>query len=190
MPVNGSRKRGESSFRRRSDPRPGLLGKQSGATRLSAAYQAGELDNSLLGGDLNRERQSCRASTLLHESFRTMGAPPSNRTKSELTPTGDRLLDEITGAIVERFRPRRIMLFGSRARGDALPDSDYDLFIEMDTDLALLQRSTAVQRLFPRRRWAMDVIVFTPGEVRRWRNDIGSVVYSVEREGRTLYEHA
>lgn len=98
------------------------------------------------------------------------------------------MLDQITGAIVERFRPRRILLFGSRARGNAIPDSDYDLFIEMDTNLAPLQRSTAVHRLFPRRRWAMDVIVFTPDEVRRWRDDIGSLVYSVEREGRTLYE--
>ena len=37
----------------------------------------------------------------------------------------------------------------------AFPDSDYDLFIEMDTNLTPLQRSTAVHRLFPRRRWAM-----------------------------------
>lgn len=108
----------------------------------------------------------------------------------EVPPTGDLVLDQITGAIVERFRPRRILLFGSRARGNAFPDSDYDLFIEMDTNLAPLQRSTAVHRLFPGRRWAMDVIVFTPDEVRRWRNDIGSPVYSVEREGRTLYERA
>ena len=107
---------------------------------------------------------------------------------SELLPTGDLVLDQITGAIVERFQPRRIMLFGSRARGNAFPDSDYDLFIEMDSNLTPLRRSTEVHRLFPRRRWAMDVVVFTPAEVRRWRNDIGSLVYSVEREGRTLYE--
>ena len=107
-----------------------------------------------------------------------------------MKPTGDLVLDQITGAIVERFRPRRIMLFGSRARGHTLPDSDYDLFIEMDTSLPPLQRSAAVHRLFPRRRWAMDVVVFTPDEVRRGRNDIGSLVYSVEREGRTLYERS
>jgi hypothetical protein len=38
---------------------------------------------------------------------------------SELPRTGDLVLDQITGAIVERFRPRRIMLFDSRARGHA-----------------------------------------------------------------------
>jgi len=109
---------------------------------------------------------------------------------SELRPTGDRVLDQITGTIVERFQPRRIVLFGSRARGNSFTDSDYDLFIEMDTELRPLQRATAVHRLFPRRRWALDAIVFTPDEVRRWRNDIGSLVYTVEREGRTLYERS
>lgn len=102
--------------------------------------------------------------------------------------TGDALLERITSTIVERFQPRRILLFGSRARGAASFDSDYDLFIEMETPLTPAQRAAAVDRLFPRRRWAMDLIVCTPEEVRRWRNDIGSLVYAVEREGRTLYE--
>lgn len=34
------------------------------------------------------------------------------------------------GRIVERFDPDKILLFGSRARGDARQDSEYDLLIE------------------------------------------------------------
>ncbi len=33
--------------------------------------------------------------------------------------------------IVHRFRPERIILFGSHARGDAGPDSDVDLLVVM-----------------------------------------------------------
>ena len=32
------------------------------------------------------------------------------------------------------FRPARVILFGSRARGDHQPDSDYDLLVVVDDD--------------------------------------------------------
>ena len=35
-------------------------------------------------------------------------------------------LDEIVERITTRFSPDKIILFGSRARGDAKPDSDVD----------------------------------------------------------------
>ena len=37
------------------------------------------------------------------------------------------LIEEIIRKIVEAFQPRRIVMFGSRARGDTRPDSDLDL---------------------------------------------------------------
>src|SRR5688500_4449672 len=39
------------------------------------------------------------------------------------------LLDEIVRRLTEALAPERIYLFGSRARGDAGPDSDYDLLV-------------------------------------------------------------
>jgi predicted nucleotidyltransferase len=47
--------------------------------------------------------------------------------------TQEALLEQVTRTIVERFHPKRIVLFGSHARGQAGPDSDLDLFIEMQT---------------------------------------------------------
>jgi predicted nucleotidyltransferase len=49
--------------------------------------------------------------------------------------TGDPVLERIRRTIVEHLRPRRVVLFGSRARGSAAPDSDYDIMVEMETDL-------------------------------------------------------
>ena len=41
----------------------------------------------------------------------------------------DPILAEIVRRLIETLQPERIYLFGSRARGDAGPDSDYDLMV-------------------------------------------------------------
>ena len=100
----------------------------------------------------------------------------------------DELLADITRRIVERFDPRRIVLFGSRARGDSRPDSDIDLFIEMDSPKRPSDRAIDVLKLFGLRLWSMDVLVYTPDEVRASRGRPGSLVQSIEAEGRVLHE--
>ncbi len=97
-------------------------------------------------------------------------------------------VDEIVAKIVDAFHPRRIVMFGSRARGQAGPESDLDLLVEMESDKPPRDRIRAVDALFARRRWSMDLLVYTPEEVRRFRDMIGTVLYTIEREGRVLYE--
>ena len=41
----------------------------------------------------------------------------------------DKKLAEIVARLIRTFEPERIYLFGSRARGDAGPGSDYDLMM-------------------------------------------------------------
>jgi len=79
----------------------------------------------------------------------------------------DEILEHITRTIVERFNPYRIVLFGSRARGDAAEDSEYDIFVEMESDLRPWARVAAVHRAFGMRSWSMDVLVLTPAELLR-----------------------
>lgn len=97
-------------------------------------------------------------------------------------------VDDIVEKIVDHFHPRRIMLFGSRARGTSDPESDLDLFVELDTDLTPPERRRALSRLFGLRNWAMDVVVYTPDEVRRLKDVVGTLLYTIEREGKVLYE--
>jgi uncharacterized protein len=97
-------------------------------------------------------------------------------------------LEQIVKSIVDAFQPRRILMFGSRARGDARPESDVDLMVEMETDLSPPRRAMAIDALFGLRGWAMDVLVYTPSEVelqRRYRN---SLIRVIEAEGKVLYE--
>jgi uncharacterized protein len=45
-----------------------------------------------------------------------------------------RVPPELLAPVVAYFNPRRVILFGSRARGDARPDSDIDLLVVVDDD--------------------------------------------------------
>lgn len=105
-------------------------------------------------------------------------------------PVDEALIQEITRKIVAAFNPRRIILFGSRARDDAQAHSDVDLFIEMETNLHPVERRTQIRRLFQPQKCAMDILVYTPQEVAERRDVIGTMVYTIERKGRKLYERS
>src|SRR5438874_8000935 len=98
------------------------------------------------------------------------------------------LIAEITEKIVRAFHPRRIILFGSHARGDARASSDIDLFVEMESEDTPLDRYCKVIRLFRGRSWPMDLIVMTPEEVKERRGSLVSIVPAILREGRVLFE--
>ncbi len=57
------------------------------------------------------------------------GSPPQQDLLRE-----DRVLAEIVRRLAEAYQPERIYLFGSKARGDAGPDSDYDLMVIVSDD--------------------------------------------------------
>ena len=97
-------------------------------------------------------------------------------------------IEEIVRKITEAFRPRRIVLFGSRARGDTCPDSDLDLMVEMETDEPPAQRVRVINALFGLHRWAMDLVVYTPQEVQQQRQYRNSLIQVIESEGKILYE--
>lgn len=97
-------------------------------------------------------------------------------------------VDEITRRIAEAFNPRRIVAFGSRATGLSRSDSDLDLMVEMETDARPAARIQAIYQLFGPRTWAMDVVVYTPKEVQQLRGVHGTLLSTIEREGRTLYQ--
>ena len=104
--------------------------------------------------------------------------------------TDTKLLQQITRTIVERFHPRRIILFGSHARGEAQADSDLDLFVEMETQARPPERAIEVSSAFGLRPWSLDVVVYTPEEVRRLRGINGTLLSLIEGEGKVLYERS
>src|SRR3990167_4665820 len=78
---------------------------------------------------------------------------------------------EIVRNIVEKLRkeyaPERIILFGSRATGNPVPDSDIDLSIVKETPDRFIDRCFSVRRILsdPDRRVALDIVVLTGREI-------------------------
>ncbi len=102
--------------------------------------------------------------------------------------TGSGLLSDITQKIVDRFHPRRIILFGSQARGEGEAHSDLDIFIEMESTVTPPERAVEVSSIFGLRPWSMDLVVYTPSEVENLRGVNGTLLSLIEAEGKLLYE--
>jgi uncharacterized protein len=99
-------------------------------------------------------------------------------------------LASVTRTIVERFHPKRIVLFGSYARGDADEESDLDLFVEMETSRRPPERAIEIASVFGLHSWPMDIFVYTPQEVKRLKEEGGTLLEEIEREGKVLYEQS
>lgn len=100
----------------------------------------------------------------------------------------ENLIQEITQKIVDHFHPNRVILFGSRARGDFRPDSDIDIFVEMEAAGKRLDRRLSISRLFPDQWWPMDILTYTAAEVAARRDSTATLVPVIEREGKVLYD--
>ena len=100
----------------------------------------------------------------------------------------DPVLAEILKRLINFFQPERIYLFGSKARGDEGPNSDYDLMVIMPDDASPERRRN---REIYEHLWstgaAADIVVWTNSLFERRKHLAASLPATVLREGRLLY---
>lgn len=100
------------------------------------------------------------------------------------------MIDRIVKRIVKQFRPEKIILFGSQARGEAGPESDVDLLVIMPVEGSVVEKRLDIQMALPRLPISVDVFVTTP-ESFAWRKDlVGTIEWPATREGKVLYVRA
>jgi len=97
---------------------------------------------------------------------------------------------EMVRRIVAQFRPDKIILFGSHARGDARPGSDVDLLVVMPVQGSKRRRATEIDMALADRTVPLDLLVVTPEDFERGQTEIGSVLRPAALEGRVLYDRA
>ncbi|MDP2830206.1 MAG: nucleotidyltransferase domain-containing protein [Sulfuricellaceae bacterium] len=101
------------------------------------------------------------------------------------------LLHQMVETIVREVAPETIILFGSRARGDARLDSDVDLLV-VESEPFSLQRSRRKEaaRLYMALRGlavSKDILLYSRDEFDHWKSSPNHVVGRAHREGRVLH---
>jgi len=96
---------------------------------------------------------------------------------------------ELIEAVIAELAPRRIILFGSRARGDGDDDSDWDLLLVLDDDTE--PERAGWQSLHAARRGfagPVDLVPCRETDFRERADVVGSLPWLAIREGRLVYE--
>lgn len=96
-------------------------------------------------------------------------------------------IEKVAREIGEAARADRVVLFGSYANGRMTADSDVDFLVVAESDLPRHKRSRDLYRRIQPHRFSMDIIVYTPEEVRRGCRTPVSFVSQALREGKTVY---
>ena len=103
------------------------------------------------------------------------------------TPVGKSLRPAIQ-RIADELNPEKIILFGSYAYGSPNPHSDVDLLVILKTKASLKDRSWKVSRLLLPRPFPVDILVKTPGEVKKALKSGDFFLKEILTLGKVLYE--
>jgi len=99
-------------------------------------------------------------------------------------------IDQIVARIVAAVQPLRIILFGSVARGQAGADSDVDVLVVVPDGTPRRPTAQRLQRLMSGVPTAVDILVATPSDLEKYRDNIGLIYRTILREGKELYAAA
>uniref|UniRef100_A0A832DHI8 Nucleotidyltransferase domain-containing protein n=1 Tax=Ignavibacterium album TaxID=591197 RepID=A0A832DHI8_9BACT len=101
---------------------------------------------------------------------------------------------EIIKRILREVEAEKIILFGSRARGDNKPDSDLDLLIIVKDDFS--KNNSRWKHTFKIRKALKDfiipkdILIFSQSEVEYWKDSLNHIIPTCLREGKVLYERS
>ena len=117
-----------------------------------------------------------------------MDAQDSARQKIDNDPNRDPILIDIVRRLVEAYHPERIYLFGSRARGEAGPNSDYDILVVIPDDAPENQRrSRLAYEALRGTGVAADVVIWRRTRFQQREQLKSSLPATVLDEGKLLY---
>lgn len=109
-------------------------------------------------------------------------------TTSLTSSTADPIIAEVVRRLASGFRPRQIILFGSRAWGGAQHDSDYDFTIVMPDGAAVARLAADMRLALSGLRASFDLVVVEEGPWRRWARVPVTLEHDIAERGIRVYD--
>jgi len=108
-----------------------------------------------------------------------------------LTESDQKTAEELCARLLtcRADRIRRIILYGSRARGTASPDSDFDLLVVAAEPVSKREEMQYLRQMVSDLPYAVDVWVMGEREFEETKNVIGGLAYPAHKYGVVLYEN-
>ncbi|MEK7535871.1 MAG: nucleotidyltransferase domain-containing protein [Patescibacteria group bacterium] len=99
-----------------------------------------------------------------------------------------KIIDDLAIQIAKSYKPEKIILFGSRAWGTPTTDSDVDLFIVKNSSDQRIERARQVREIIWRSGIPVDLLVYTPDEIKSRLARRDFFIRDIMTKGRVLYQ--
>jgi type I restriction enzyme R subunit len=99
-------------------------------------------------------------------------------------------IERAVAILAKEMKPKKIILFGSVARGEADGGSDVDLMIIMDRFDSRFAQMDRASRLLAHLRFPIDILVYTEDEVEEWGGVVNHIINEALLDGRVVYDAA
>jgi predicted nucleotidyltransferase len=98
-----------------------------------------------------------------------------------------KVIEKLVRHIVNEVNPLRIILFGSAVRGKIGPDSDIDILIVMPEGVHRRRIAQFLYKKVSGLGMPFDIIVATPSDLEKHKDNIGLIYRTVLQEGKEIY---
>jgi predicted nucleotidyltransferase len=106
------------------------------------------------------------------------------KNRESIVQSAIKTIEEAIGS--KGLKVKKIMLFGSRARGNPREDSDWDFFVIVDKKLGFNEKWDVIDEIkikLAKLKIPNDIILKSEDEVEESKDDIGRITYYALKEG-------
>jgi len=105
-----------------------------------------------------------------------------------ITPSAaERDIPQDIANLISSYKPRKVIIFGSRARGNPSAESDHDLLIIKETSTRrILRREEAMRGI--RQTVPLDLLILTPDEIELLEREGSPFIREILDTGVVVYE--